>query len=302
MSKLKAFRVPYGISILKFIILSCAFYTIYVKIQSYEGSFPKLAFLDILVLLCFSVCNWSLEVFKWKTLVSSIKTISYNTALSQSLAAHTTAIITPNKIGEYGAKASFFKKELRKKILGLTFIGNGYQMLITSLFGIIGITLFDSKLFNINGILLISIFILLGVSAIYYLHKTKNIFKYFNSISKSIHINVFSLCLLRYLVFSFQYIFILKIFGVYNSYTTLVPLIWLIYFISSCIPSFALFDFAIKGSVAIFIFTPFNISTEIILATAFLMWLFNYAIPAIIGAIYVALFNPNKQLDYGSID
>jgi len=45
-----------------------------------------------------------------KTIFSSIKLISYKTTISQSLADHTTAIITPNKIGEYGAKASFFKK------------------------------------------------------------------------------------------------------------------------------------------------------------------------------------------------
>ena len=299
---MKAFRIPYGIHLLKFLILSCAFYTIYVRIDRFEGSFPKLPVLDILILLSFSIGNWSLEILKWKTLVSSIKEISFNTALAQSLTAHTTALITPNKIGEYGAKASFFKKGIRKEILGITLIGNTYQMLITCIFGSIGIILYESELFNLNAILLITIGFVLGISILYYLQKSKNIFKYFSNISKRTHLNVFASSLFRYLVFSLQYVFLLKLLGVQNSCSTLLPLIWLIYFISSCIPSFALFDFAIKGSVALFVFAPINISNDIILTTAFLMWIFNYTIPAIIGGIYVTRFNPKKQLDYDRID
>jgi hypothetical protein len=294
-SKLKAFRVPYGVHLIKVIILSGAFYTISVKIESFEESYPKLLYLDILFLSCFSLCNWGLEIFKWQTLVRSIKNISYNTALAESLAAHTTAIITPNKIGEYGAKGSFYKKALRKKILGLTFTGNAYQMLATTIFGSFGIAFFDATIFNANTFLIISILSVLGTASLYYLHQKKNIFNSFNYLSKRLHLQVFSISILRYLVFSFQYIFILKILGVHTSYVSLLPLIWLLYFISSCIPSFALFDFAIKGSLAIFVFTPIHITTDIILATAFLMWLYNYAIPAMIGGVYLSLFNPKPS-------
>ncbi|WP_336891687.1 hypothetical protein [Flavicella sp.] len=293
---MKSFRIPYGISILKFIILSCAFYTLYIKIHNFQIPLPKIPLLEILMITFLSFCNWGLEVFKWQILVRSIRYISYSTAFSQSLAAHTTAIITPNKIGEYGAKASFFKKELRKKILSLTFIGNASQMLITCIFGCVGIALFKFKILNHSSVLFISIFCVLGITVLYYLQKTKNIFKYFYNTRLSTHVTVLILSLLRYLVFSFQYVFLLKIIGIEQSYTSLLPIVWLLYFISSCIPSFALFDFAIKGSVALFIFDPFNISNEIILITAFLMWLLNFAIPAIIGGFFITGFNLNQQL------
>ncbi|MCK5402416.1 MAG: hypothetical protein KAJ28_12350, partial [Flavobacteriaceae bacterium] len=104
---------------------------------------------NILFVLILTIFNWFFEILKWQNLVSFIKNISFFEALKQSLAAHTASLFTPNRIGEYGAKAIYFAKPLRKRILLLNLIGNISQMTTTLLFGIIGFALFIS-IYDIN--------------------------------------------------------------------------------------------------------------------------------------------------------
>jgi len=100
---------------------------------------------NILFLVILSIFNWFFEILKWQNLVSFIKNISFFEALKQSLAALTASLFTPNRIGEYGAKAAYFTKPLRKRILLLNLLGNIAQMTTTLVFGIIGFSLFNSK-------------------------------------------------------------------------------------------------------------------------------------------------------------
>ena len=94
---------------------------------------------NILFLLTLTVFNWLFEITKWQKLVKSIQNISSFEAAKQSLSSLTFSLITPNRIGEYGAKALYYKNEHRKKILFLNFAGNFYQLLVTLVLGSIGL-------------------------------------------------------------------------------------------------------------------------------------------------------------------
>ena len=69
---------------------------------------------NIVLLLLFTLINWLLEIKKWKILAQRVMEISLIEATRQSLSSLTFSLITPNRIGEYGAKALYFKKEKRK--------------------------------------------------------------------------------------------------------------------------------------------------------------------------------------------
>ena len=86
--------------------------------------------------------NWFLEIIKWKTLVSSIKSISLRESTAHSLGGLTASLFTPNRVGEYGAKALYFPKFERKRIIGLNFLGNIAQLIATVVFELIGFTFF----------------------------------------------------------------------------------------------------------------------------------------------------------------
>ncbi len=257
----------------------------------------------LVILLLFTDANWLLEIFKWKTLTSIEKKISFLDAYEQCLASLTTSIITPNRIGEYGAKALYFKKKRRKKIMLLNFIGNFSQLSITLLFGIVGMLFFIANYhFQIPNINLSkTIFLAVLLSFLLLFRKkiglSQFITKYYEKILnylKQIPLTIFKTTLLlslaRYLVFSHQFYFFLTIFGVEMDYISIMNLLFLMYFVASIIPSLAIFDWAIKGSIAIWIFNYSGVNHLTIVTITTFMWLLNFAIPALLGSIFVLNF------------
>ena len=253
----------------------------------------------LLTIILFTISNWLLEIIKWKTLVSSIKIISFTEAAKQSLSSLTASLLTPNRIGEYGAKAIYYTKNKRSKIILLNFLGNFSQMSITVIFGLFGLTFLMNELsFNTNFSVFQLSFIVLFL-ALFFLIIPKKIWnKYLikittqvNAISNKIHFKNFQLSLLRYLIFSHQFYFLLAILGGDINYLTAMPIIFSMYFIASIIPGFVIFDWLIKGSVAVSLFSLFEINEMVLLSITSIMWLLNFALPAVIGSYYVLIFN-----------
>lgn len=304
----------YILLLVKLVIVFGALYFIYHKLiynkllsfsefqQQLTVLFSKNIWALLLVLL-FTDVNWLLETYKWKVIVSVEKKITFFEAFEQSLASLTASLITPNKIGEYGAKALFFKKQSRKKIVLLNFLGNMSQLAVTIFFGFIGITFFllyftiNIPYFNSKKLVLIiaiTIILFLIIKKIR-LFKTVKIYVtkisvYLKQIPKVIYIKTIGFALLRYFVFTHQFYFLLKLFSVETNYITLINLLFCMYFIASIIPSLTIFDWAIKGSVAIWVFSFIELNELTIITVTLLMWLLNFAIPALLGSVFIFNF------------
>ncbi|MHB1105232.1 MAG: lysylphosphatidylglycerol synthase domain-containing protein [Lutibacter sp.] len=257
----------------------------------------------LLLLLLFTDVNWLLEIFKWKTLASFEKKITFFEAYEYCLASLTASIITPNRIGEYGAKALYFEKKLQKKVMILNLIGNLSQLTVTIFFGIFGmfflITHFEIGLLTFNNskfVLFLSVLLLFFIIGSYFgitkkiTKYTIKIFHYSKKIPLQIHLKTIAYSLLRYLVFSHQFYFLLWLFEVETNYFTLINLIFCTYFLASVIPSLAIFDWAIKGSVAVVVFGFIGLNPLTIVTVTTFMWLLNFAIPALLGSIFVLNF------------
>lgn len=113
-----------------------------------------------------------MEIAKWKILTNNVKKNSWLDATKQSLASLTLSLITPNRIGEYGAKALYYTNDKRKQILLLNFAGNFYQLVITIVLGAIGLvylsTYFSFSVISIqHSIILILGIAVLGLSLIH---------------------------------------------------------------------------------------------------------------------------------------
>ena len=265
---------------------------------------------NIIFLLFFSFLNWFFEILKWKALVVSIKKITFLEALKQSLGSLTASLFTPNRIGEYGAKAIYFFKTERKRILLLNLIGNMMQMGITLIFGIIGFILFinqynvEINYFKISkGLILIAV--ILGLSA-FGIKQNKYKIKGFSfekiksfitKLSIKIKVLGFVFSIIRYLVFSFQFYFLLQIFKIDLLYFDAMVLITSMYLLASIIPSIFIFDVVVKGSIAVYLFSFANVNELTILCITTIMWLLNFVLPSIFGSYYVLNFNFSKDND-----
>lgn len=254
--------------------------------------------------LSLSTINWVLESLKWKYLVSTIKPIDFSTACKQTLAAFSASVATPIKAGDYGAKVLFFPTTERKKIFGLNLISNLTQMAVTTLFGISGLVFFLLQFVNIqlteriilffSGIGVISIFLYVfrkkdflwsGVSV-------QKIMDFFSNLNNKVKAKILMLSIGRYIVFSFMLYFLLIFFGMELSFSIAMMLIFTMYLLVSIVPTIFIFDIIIRGSVAVWLFSFYDIPDSIILSAVGIMWVFNFVLPAVIGSYYIVRFKP----------
>jgi len=256
-------------------------------------------YLYITIILVLTTINWILECKKWHLLGSLISKISLKQSISQTLIAHLSGFVTPAKAGDYGAKALFFSIEHRKKILFLNFIGNMYQMIATLFFGFLGLGIIA---FFTNGTAIFFWGLALFMTFICYQilpkllrqcnwtlkgnawHKVK---KYWKTISLAIKKKVRFLSFMRYLVFAHQFYFILYILNADITYGFAIACIGAMYLLSSIIPVMQLLDVVVRGGVAVWVFSWFYVSEEIIVTTVLIMWLSNVVLPLLPGAYFL---------------
>lgn len=307
--------------LIKLSIVFGAFYFIYSKLSENENLQLNefIAFLkkndsfslkNISFLILLSSFNWFFEILKWQNLVKTIKHISFKAALEQSLGGHTASLITPNRIGDYGAKAMYFTKTLRTRIVLLNLLGNMTQMIVTTIFGLMGCILFvshyqiDVNYYNVVRFLAILIIlgslITLGVKQKRFKIKGYSlvaVIDFIKSITLKTHAITLCLSSIRYLIFSFQFYYLLTVFGIDVDYTKAMVVITSMYFLASIIPSISIFDVIIKGSIAVFLFGYLEVNELTILSITTLMWLFNFVIPSIFGSYYVLNFKLPKPVE-----
>ena len=288
--------------LIKLLIVGGAFYFIYNQLanndkldwQKFITVFRKnQSVLGIGFILLLSVLNRYFEILKWQNLAKVIHPISLGEATKQVLAALTAGIFTPNGVGEYAGKALYFQKSETKKVVFLNLICNGIQMILTVIFGTIGLLILGYWKWVLAIIGLSLFFILFS-----FLFKKIKIKEYsiekllqkINEIPKPIHQKNILLGILRYLVFSHQYYFLFLAFDVDLPYLTLISTIAVVYFLASSLPTFQFLDFAVKGSVAIYFFGVLGVNEWIVVFISTLMWFLNVVLPVILGSYYVLNF------------
>ncbi|SNR88113.1 lysylphosphatidylglycerol synthase domain-containing protein [Dokdonia pacifica] len=254
---------------------------------------------NIAILLLLSILNWLFEVYKWKTLAKHCSPISTKESLLQSLKAHIVSLITPAKIGEYGAKALFFPAPLRKKTLFLTLLGNGYQMLATTVFGVLGIGICSYYLFPaFIGYYLILVLVLIVLfygtpKLLHHIHWSikgyswQRIRDFMKTIASSNKHKALFFSFARYLIFAHQFYFLLVLFQVDVSYILAMGLIATMYVLSSIIPMLQLFDVVLKTGVAVAVFSWIDAPEITIVSITCIMWFFNMVLPIIPGSYFI---------------
>lgn len=294
-------------SAVKILIVGLAFYFIDKRLAGNDWYFfadrlnRNFTWISAGLLLIMAFYNRYFEILKWQNLVSSFKPISIPESTKQVLGAFTASIFTPNGIGEYGAKAMFFESKHSRKILFLNLLCNGVQMVITVILGTAGLLYFNLHhnivsarvifiILLVAGVLLLAAFALRTFKVKGY--SFQRVIEKIRDIPHKIHRKNLLLALGRYLIFSHQYYFILVMFNVELSYWMAMATICSVYFLSSSLPTFQFFDFAVKGSVAVYFFGLLGVNEWIPIFAATLIWILNVVLPVAVGSYFVITFKP----------
>lgn len=295
------------------IVISCGYF-IYDKLAynediefsnfwSYLINFDVFSLKNGLFLIFFTFFNWIMEITKWRLLTKKINPISWSMAAIQTLSSSAFAMITPVRTGEYGIKILYYPKTLRKEIALAAFAGNIYQLFISLVVGSIGIV-YLYRYFDKGFISVISLTFLGGLflTLILFLLRSRftvvrTWFAKFLAMFRFTHNreyrSAFLLSLLRYLIFSHQFYFLITLFEIDLSYVDAMACITAMYGLTSVVPILPIFDFLLKGSVSIMVFSFFSVNPIWIICITSLMWILNFAIPSILGSYYILRLKPN---------
>ena len=277
--------------------------------------------------LTLSVCasiimplNLFLEAKKWQFLVSRSEHVSMFTAMKAVFTGLSVSIFTPNRVGEFFGRIFFLKKTPPIEGIFMTVIGSISQLLVTIVVGSISLAFFlpayyapsdfSSELLmyalTVLGILANIIFLGLYFNISFITALSKRAFKpgwkhwnhyieIFSAYKTSELLRVFGLSLLRYLVFSTQFFLFLRAFDVPLPLGEAMMLIPVIYLVTTSIPTIALSELGVRGSVSVFFIGVFMAGDFMgvhdlqlrVFAASTGIWLINIAIPALIGTFFV---------------
>ncbi|MDM1369867.1 flippase-like domain-containing protein [Myroides marinus] len=303
----------YLVLLIKILVVSAAFYYIYNQLSNDETlDFHILSevvskpenYLAIFALMCLTFSNRFVEILKWQNLSSLIKPVSVGQAAKQVLSALTLGIFTPNGIGEYAGKALYFEKKDAPRVIFLNMVCNGVQVIYAIVFGLIGLSILNqfheiipnTYLYIVYGVIAVVFTLLFSIRNFAIKgYSIQTIVNLLNEIPKKKHRKNLFLALLRYASFTHQYVILYYLFGVDIPYFELLCAVSAIYLMASSLPNFQFLEFAVKGSIAMFIFTALDVNQWVVALVATLIWLLNIVLPISIGSYFVLTFKVKRN-------
>tara|TARA_B110001454_G_scaffold204653_1_gene213580 strand:+ start:534 stop:1514 length:981 start_codon:yes stop_codon:yes gene_type:complete len=308
--------------LLKITIVVFALYFLYQQltskkaIEGFDIAFIKQTILEnqSLVVLVFLMMffNWLVEAIKWKFLIAKIEKVSMLTSLRAVFSGITVSVFTPNRIGEYGGRVFCLEKADRMQGVLITVLGSMAQLLTTIFFGSMGILFLNNYIPELQELyqemeytfpLMLFMLLLLNILLLLLFHnisvisnlmdkygwlskykKYKEVFTFYNTQELAF---VFLFSIIRYAIFTTQFFILLNLFGVDISYFDSIILTMVMLFIISIIPTIAISEIGIRGSVSVYLFGLVSANTLGILSATFVLWVINLLLPAIIGAFFV---------------
>lgn len=271
------------------------------------------------MVISFVFINWGLEARKWQILLSNIQPVSFFTSFKSVLCGVTLSLNTPNRIGEYGGRILFIKEGNRIRAITVSIVGGMAQLIVTMLMGCIGLAYILFSLNSMAAVMGISVFwlriFLYGSSfgmivfmifffrlswlirlleKLPYAEKFSRYINVLETFEAKVLLRLLSISLFRYIVFVLQYILMLQLLQVEQNMWTGFWLISVMFWILAIIPTFAIADLGIRGTV---LKTLFFYSNNLlgILTVTFGIWVINLFIPALIGSLLILGIKIRKE-------
>ncbi|MDX2247125.1 MAG: lysylphosphatidylglycerol synthase domain-containing protein [Bacteroidia bacterium] len=286
-----------------------------VSLSSYKTLSEGYGLPGLILALAGMPLNLALETMKWWFMIRKTGgSLGFKDAWKSVFAGLTTGIFTPNRIGEYAGRIAFLPPQLRIQGAVYLFVDRICQMVITLWMGMLAMEYFwkyqrkvwlDSftldytswqmirgALFAISVLLPFAILLLPRIAKGSGNRQLR--FAFFRKIATSLAdlpsvvlFPVLFLGLLRYMVFSLQYVVLAYAFGFEGSGVLIFSMVWMIFLIKSVLPSITLTELGIRESVALAIMGVFLVPAHIAFSATFILYVINIILPSVLGLYYV---------------
>jgi hypothetical protein len=222
-------------------------------------------------------------------------------------------MFTPNRVGEYGGRMLFIRAENRVSSISVSMVGGLNQLVITCWMGLLALPFFYgqvelpansalqvwmqslgwSVVFLVSVLLTLALFrvswIFEKLSRISFLEKPLRHLQRASDYQPKQMLIVLMIALLRYLVFIFQYYFLLQAMGVELSLSQGLSVIAVFYLLMTWAPTIGFTELPLRSVMAVWLIGLLSKNAMGIQAASLCIWLINLALPAIIGSIAMSL-------------
>ncbi len=277
-----------------------------------DGFYPLLISLMVLMLL-----NWGLESMKWRRLIGRLEKLSFARCLGAVLTGVTISFFSPNRAGEFLGRIFSLQQANRIDASLITITGSFSQFIVTLIAGSGALILYvDRYVTPFGGLqpafhtgMAIAWLLLSGAMLLLYFNiglisglarhgqkggRLRNWLQHLLILrtmpARDLRF-VIILSGLRYAVFSFQACLLLRFSLPLMSWTDACIISSVFFLAVTLIPSFALAEIGIRGSVAVYLTELYGQSMALppgetvlpAMLTFSLLWVINIAVPALLG-------------------
>lgn len=257
----------------------------------------------LLVCIVLMFINTSLEGSKWYLLARSVADVSYIRAFCSYLVGIAFSIITPNRIGEYPGRILYLGGGNTFRYISISVLGISAQLSAIYIFGFAGLIYYNIVFPALMAKVALGVCIVVNVIAalvywrfeewlprlvqIRWLRRFAMYGMLLNRITTRRQIMVLTISLLRFAVFTAQYLFLLRWMNVKVPLAEGFCMAALFFWIISVIPSVALAGLGVRGTVSLYLFHHFSSNSVGILAATVGIWLLNLILPSILGSFLI---------------
>lgn len=247
--------------------------------------------------------NTSLEAYRWYVLTRSVEPITYRKAFASYLAGLALSIITPNRVGEYPARILYLGQRHTFRFINVSLMAILAQLSAVYFFGFLGLVFYCLAFGGLNewiGLGIGAILALLIAIAYWRFDRWLPWFARFSWLRRFViygrlinrftphgQVLILGLSYLRFIVYSIQFILLLAWLQVDIAPADAFFMISLFFWVMAVIPSIALTEIGIRGTVSIYLFSHYSNNTLGIVAASTGIWMLNLIIPSIIGSILI---------------
>lgn len=323
-------RNPYSFGwlllyVAKLLLGSALLYVLYQQIGSFGQLFAQLPLLCsrwgvaecvqlgfVLALCCI---NWAIEAAKWQLLMRQVCPISYYLALRSVLTGTAWAIVTPNRLGEYGGRSVLLPKH-QWAAAGATLRGNLAQLCSNMVLGGAAFVAFSRphlELNTVQQVLFYTILISLVAVLLLFYYRTHHYAERWQQwawwqrwvggyrrlphyTTQQLHV-VMLLSAVRWVVFALPYMVLLQLLGIGKgvSVVQLWSAVGSIYLVQTVLPAITFVEIGVRGNTALFFLGKISAQPSSILLSSFGLWCINLLLPALAGAIIWWLHSSASQ-------
>jgi hypothetical protein len=243
-----------------------------------------------LLMGCLLTLNYTIEAIKWKSVIASTNTFNTWQALRAVLVGQAFSFFTPARSGDYVGRTLFLAPGTKLKGITQMAWASYAQILMTICFGCFA--LFWNLPFlpwlkwvaPLGGCIALFLF--------FYNQPLKGWLSKINllQIDKALKWKLLALAFARYSIYLMQYNWAAQMLSIPVGWIDLSIAVMALLFFLSMIPAISLTDLVIRGQLFLLLMAPFYQNDIMLIALTTLIWIVNFLIPSILGAILLLSF------------